>query len=72
MAKITDSAPVHYTAVIEVTKTTEPHQPKNDRGYPEGQVTSREVDQVSKFVIRADNLETLKNRITAHTALIEE
>lgn len=64
--------PVHYTAVIDITKTTEPYQPKNSRGYDEGQITDRAVDQVTKLVLRADDLETLKNRITAHTALIEE
>lgn len=72
MAKTTESAPAHYTAVIDITKTTEPYQPKNDRGYPEGHMTDRSVDQVTKLVLRADDLEALKTRITAHTALIEE
>jgi len=64
----------HYTATIEVTRTTRTPSASTSSGYGRGEVRpepKREVVDVARLVIRADSLETLRDKVGAHVALIE-
>lgn len=62
----------HYTATIEVTKTTGPQQPKNARGYDEGQPTKRKVTEVARITVRANSIVSLVQKINKHVELIDD
>lgn len=64
--------PTHYTATVEVTKTTHTPATTNTRGFPHThEPAKRDVDKVAHIVIRADSLAELADKITAHTALLK-
>lgn len=69
------SAP-HYTAVLEVTKTTPPAPPtttyRDSRHPAPADPSPRSVSEVARVVIRAASLEALVAKVGAHAALIEE
>ncbi len=67
-----EGIPEHYTAVIEVTKTTDSYQPKNPRGYNEGNPTERKTKEVARLVVRDDDLERLKQKLAKHIELIDD
>lgn len=64
----------HYTAVLEVTKVTEPFIEKKNQGSYNAEEIShpREAREIAKVVIRADTLKNLKERVTAHVELVAE
>ncbi|UIW13235.1 hypothetical protein SEA_WARDA_53 [Arthrobacter phage Warda] len=63
------SATTHFTAVVEIHKTTTtPGRTDYGKTTPD----SREVAEVAKLVIRAATIESLRDKIAAHAALIEE
>lgn len=62
----------HYTAVIEVTKTsTAPASPVQYQQRNEQKAPTREVQDVARIVVRAPELATLQTKVAAHVALIE-
>jgi hypothetical protein len=63
----------HFTAVLLVERVTEAIEPKVDQyGKTTNPGTPRKASEVTKIVVRADTMEKLKQKITAHTDLIEE
>lgn len=62
----------HYTATVEVTKTVGPHQPKNSRGYNEGEPTQRKVTDVARITVRADSIPSLREKLTKHIDLLDD
>ncbi len=65
----------HYTAVVEITKTTHtpaPADPSSRRFQSSPPESRREVVEVARVVLRAESLERLRDRLGAHVALIEE
>ncbi|WNN94010.1 hypothetical protein SEA_NITRO_54 [Arthrobacter phage Nitro] len=60
----------HFTAVVEIHKTTTTAPPAER--YAKAEPASREVAEVAKLVIRAATIESLREKIAAHAALIEE
>lgn len=62
----------HYTAVIEVHKVIGAYQPRNERDYPTGVEVGRQTTEVARIVVRSSDLDALKEKIAAHTELIEE
>lgn len=67
-----DKPKEHYTATIEVTKTTDSYQPKNPRGYEEGKRVDRKVREVARIIVRGDDLDQLKAKLSKHIELIED
>lgn len=67
-----DATEEHFTATVEVNKTVGPQQPKNTRGYAEGEPTKRKVTEVARITVRADTLEKLQEKIKGHVDLIDE
>ncbi len=67
-----ESIPGHYTAVVEISRVTDEHQAKNDRGYPEGGKVPRKVEEVARFVVRGNDLDLLKARVNEHISLVED
>ena len=67
-----DKPAEHYTATVEVTKTTDAYQPKNPRGYAEGERVDRKVKEVARIVVRGNDLETLKEKLAKHIDLIDD
>lgn len=64
----------HYTATIEVTKTTHTAPATPSGSYGRGEVRpepKREVIDVARVVIRAESLETLRDKVGRHVELIE-
>lgn len=62
----------HYTATVEVTKTVGPQQPKNSRGYNEGEPTKRKVTDVARITVRADSILSLQEKLTKHIDLLDD
>lgn len=58
----------HFTATIEVLETV---FSEKDNGYQKAKTTEREVKDVTRIVVRADTLEKLQAKLSAHVALIE-
>lgn len=62
-----------YTAILDVVRTTTTPVPSTSSRYdsptPEPKSVSSEL---AKVVVRADTLEALLARVTAHCALIDE
>lgn len=58
----------HFTAILEVKEsvTTE-----KDGGYQKPKIIERDVVDVARVVLRADTLEKLQAKLSAHVALIE-
>ena len=64
----------HYTATIEVTKTTHTPATSASGSYGRREVRpdpKREVVDVARVVIRAESLETLRDKVGRHVELIE-
>ncbi|WGH21577.1 hypothetical protein SEA_ASCELA_54 [Arthrobacter phage Ascela] len=64
------STTTHFTAVVEIHKTTTT-APPTER-YAKAEPVSRVTSDVAKLVIRAATVEALRDKIAAHAALIEE
>ncbi|UVK59051.1 hypothetical protein SEA_CEN1621_33 [Microbacterium phage Cen1621] len=66
------SASTHYTAVVEVTKTTlTPQQPgryASDPPTPE----KRSVDDVARIVVRAESRDALVEKVKGHIELLTD
>lgn len=69
----------HYTAVVEVNKTTHTPPPpaptyRDNRAIAAAPTTgpSRDVAEVARLVIRADSLKGLADKLVAHVALLAE
>lgn len=65
----------HYTAVIKITSTetsTPPPASFNARNDPPRSEGSREVREVATVTIRADSIEALITKATAHLTLVED
>jgi len=62
----------HFTATVEVTKITRTPPPTS--GYPRGEQPreTRATAAVSRLVIRADSLDTLRAKLGAHVELLED
>lgn len=58
----------HYTAVLDIQEVEHTAPSKN---YGETVPGQRNVSDVTKIVVRADSLESLRAKLTAHVALIE-
>lgn len=58
----------HYVAVVSVEAVTEKKEGDN-RGTKE---QPRKVSEVAKYVVRANSLEALKERLAKHVELIAE
>lgn len=67
-----DTPEEHYTATIEVTKTIGPQQPKNTRGYAEGEPTKRKVTEVARITVRDTSLVGLRDKLIKHIELIDD
>ncbi|USL85110.1 minor tail protein [Arthrobacter phage SWEP2] len=64
------TAGIHYTAVLEITKTTIVDE-KRDR-YDKVEVqASRTVADVARVVVRSSTISGLKEKISAHADLID-
>jgi hypothetical protein len=68
----------HYTATIEVTRTfrspetvTSSSRGGYSRTDPHPTESKREVVDVARLVIRAESLETLRDKVGRHVELIE-
>jgi hypothetical protein len=59
----------HYTAHIEVKKVRHA-VPGDERSRTAGR--DREVHEITDIVVRSSDLHTLKEKLSAHIALIEE
>lgn len=62
----------HYTATIKITKTdrvTESYPRNAEKAKNEG---TREVQEVASLVIRADSIDELTAKATAHLQLVED
>lgn len=69
--------PQHFTAVLEITQTERPPAPTPTTGYrndrePAPTLPPREVRDVARIVVRADTLEALAAKLTAHVALVAD
>lgn len=65
----------HYTAVIKITKTSTstPEAPGfSVRGESPKSDGTREVTEVATLAIRADSIESLTEKATAHLQLVED
>lgn len=67
----------HYTATVKITKTeiSTPDQSPSGSWSAQEKVKSegtREVQEVANFVIRADSIESLTEKATAHLQLVED
>lgn len=65
----------HYTAVIKITKTTTstPEAPAfSTRGESPKSDGTREVTEVATLAIRADSIDELTAKATAHLQLVED
>jgi hypothetical protein len=62
----------HFTAVLLVERVTEAIEQVDQYGKTTNPGTPRKASEVTKIVVRADTMEKLKQKITAHTDLIEE
>lgn len=65
----------HYTAVIKITKTSisTPEPPSfSTRDSPPKSDGTREVTEVANLAIRADSIEALTAKATAHLQLVED
>jgi len=61
----------HFTATIEVNEVTHT-EARNVHNRPSDSTpASRVVQDVTRIVLRADTLEKLQAKLTAHVALIE-
>jgi hypothetical protein len=58
----------HFTATIEVLEVV---FIEKDNGYQKPKTQEREVRDVTRLTLRADSLEKLQAKVTAHVALIE-
>lgn len=67
-----DTPEEHYTATVEVTKTIGPQQPKNARGYNEGEPTKRKVTEVARVTVRAETMPKLREKLAKHIELIDD
>lgn len=67
-----DTPEEHFTATIEVNKTVGPQQPKNTRGYAEGEPIKRKVTEVARITVRADTLQKLQQKIKGHVDLLDD
>lgn len=68
------TAAAHFTATIEVTKTTHTPPAVASASYGRGEVRpepKREVVDVARVVIRAESLEALRDKVGRHVELIE-
>lgn len=61
----------HFTAVIEVHKVVN-QEAVNHRYAEQSKPALRETAEVARIVVRADSIEKLQSKLTAHVALIEE
>lgn len=62
----------HYTALIEITKTS-PEKREPTSGYnATPKVTPRSVTEVTRVVVRSTELFKLVEKIKAHVDLVEE
>lgn len=62
----------HYTATLEVTKT-EQTKGRSADDYGRGKVEpSRDVANVARIVVRADDLAALRDKLVKHVELIDE
>lgn len=65
----------HYTAVIKITKTSTstPEPPAfSNRNDPPKSDGTREVTEVASLAIRADTIDELTAKATAHLQLVED
>lgn len=62
----------HFTAVIEVHKVVNTEAVTHYRTPSENKPAVRETAEVARIVVRADSIEKLQSKLTAHVALIEE
>jgi hypothetical protein len=61
----------HYTAVVEVTRTTPEAPAVADGPFSDRRpAQARKVDEVARLVIRADSVRELVAKVQAHTALL--
>jgi hypothetical protein len=58
----------HFTAVLEITEVT---TTEKDGGYNQPKIVERGKRDVARIVLRAESLEKLQAKATAHIALIE-
>jgi hypothetical protein len=68
------SASSHFTAVVEVQEVrVTPPSPGRPGPYDRQDPTagSREVVEVARVIVRADDLDTLREKVAAHVALID-
>lgn len=65
----------HYTVTIEVTRTlvTKP-DPHTNRSYSstEPKAGTRKVEDVARMVVRADSIDALTSKATAHLELLKD
>ena len=66
------SAEIHYTATVEVTRTTYKAEERGRYANDPPKPATREVEPVTRLVIRADTLDNLRKKITQHVALISD
>lgn len=62
----------HYTAVVEITKTTPAQPAPSGGGRGLAIPVEREVAEVARLVIRAASVAQLREKVAAHVALVEE
>lgn len=67
----------HYTAVIKISKTEISTPSDRTESYPRNATPkksdgNRDVQEVASLVIRADSIEALVEKATAHLNLVEE
>lgn len=65
------SAAQHYTAVLEIQRTTVT-TPTSASRYDKAEPPTREVVEVARVVIRSATLEDLREKIAAHAALVDD
>lgn len=62
----------HYTAVVEISKTTPAQPAPTGPGRGLAVPTERRVDEVARIIIRASSVAELREKVAAHVALVEE
>lgn len=61
----------HYTAVIEISHTRVKVEGPG-RGMPGSETRKKSVEDVARIVVRADSIEALITKATAHLNLVED
>jgi hypothetical protein len=65
----------HYTAVLEITHTSEPSKPEQLPGRVREANSideKRTVREVSRVIVRSDTIESLISKTNAHLNLVED